>query len=155
MNLKIRIHVLFSDLVLLCELLLVSTGVNRPVALIRLWFFFHVIYLFGFPVTFFPPYLAPKTFCFLCIWLIVCQYAFSTDLLRESLFCYLRGFYYCFSLTLADFNQRVSWSSFTGVWVTASLLTSARLFPVFSLISTMPWSVWIRSFLCQFILSLL
>ena len=46
-----------------------------------------------------------------------------------------------------DFHSRVSWWSFTGVWVTASLLISPGLFWEFNPILTTLWSGWYRLFL--------
>ena len=50
-------------------------------------------------------------------------------------------------LFLLSFHISVSWWSFTGVWVTASLLRSPGLFWVFWQIAAVQYSGWFQSFL--------
>ena len=54
------------------------------------FFFFcvcvYVIYPFGLSVIFSVPISGPKKYCFLCIWLLICFYVFSTGLLVELTF---------------------------------------------------------------------
>ena len=53
----------------------------------------------------------------------------KSTILQVFFFVYYYYYYYC--LLLKSFHISISWWSFTGIWVTASLLQPPGLFPVF------------------------